>query len=169
MKKLLLLSVLAVVGLIVPSVAIAQITTFPYAQDFEGFVQCGGSCASTCALQDNWVNAATATRDFSSDTGGTASGSTGPQSVDHNPGTSSGRYLYAEASSPCSSGANSWHLLAPTIDLNGTNDIQFTFWYHMYGQSMGTAHVDVSSDGGTTWTLDVVPAWTDIKIYGKSK
>ncbi len=67
MKKLLLLSVLAVVGLIVPSIATAQITTFPYAQDFEAFVQCGGSCTSTCALQDNWVNAASANRDYSSE------------------------------------------------------------------------------------------------------
>ncbi|MDG1331838.1 MAG: PKD domain-containing protein [Crocinitomicaceae bacterium] len=160
MKKLLLLSVLAVVGLIVPSVATAQITTFPYTQDFEAFAQCGGSCTSTCALQDNWVNAATANRDFSSDTGGTSSSQTGP-STDYNPGTSSGRYLYAETSNPCYTGSNSWHLLSPTIDLTGSNDIQFTFWYHMLGQSMGTAHVDVSEDGGTTWTLDVVPAWTD--------
>lgn len=160
MKKLLLLSALAVVGLIVPSIATAQITTFPYSQDFEAFAQCGGSCTSTCALQDGWINAASATRDFSSDTGGTSSGSTGP-STDHNPGTSSGRYLYAEASSPCYTGSNSWHLESPSIDLTGTNDIQFTFWYHMYGQSMGTAHVDVSEDAGATWTLDVVPAWTD--------
>lgn len=160
MKKLLLLSVLAVVGLIVPSIATAQITTFPYAQDFEAFAQCGGSCTSTCALQDNWVNAASATRDYSSDTGGTSSSSTGP-SVDHNPGNSGGRYLYAESSNPCSVGTNSWHLESPTIDLTGSNNIQFTFWYHMYGQSMGMAHVDVSEDGGATWTLDVVPAWTD--------
>ena len=160
MKKLLLLSALAVVGLIVPSITTAQIVSFPYSQDFEAFAQCGGSCTSTCALQDGWVNAATATRDFSSDTGGTTSSSTGP-STDYNPGTTGGRYLYAETSSPCYSGSNSWHLLSPTIDLTGTNDIQFTFWYHMLGQSMGTAHIDVSDDGGATWTLDVVPAWTD--------
>lgn len=160
MKKLLLGSVLAVIGLIAPNIAKAQITTFPYTQDFETFVQCGGSCASTCALQDGWVNGALATRDFSSDTGGTTSNPTGPQSGDHNPGTSTGRYLYAETSSPCYVG-NSWHLESPTIDLTGTNDVQFTFWYHMYGQSMGMAHVDVSEDGGATWTLDVVPAWTD--------
>lgn len=159
MKKLLLLSVLAVVGLIVPSIATAQITTFPYTQDFEGFAQCGGSCTSTCTLQDNWVNAATATRDFSSDVGGTSSSLTGP-SIDHTLGTSAGRYLYTEASNPCYP-TSSWHLLSPTIDLAGSNDIQFTFWYHMYGQSMGTAHVDVSDDGGVTWTLDVIPAWTD--------
>lgn len=160
MKKLLLLSALALVGLIIPSIATAQITTFPYTQDFEGFAQCGGSCTSTCALQDNWVNAATANRDFSSDNNGTSSSQTGP-TVDHNPGTATGRYLYAEASSPCFSGTNSWHLLSPTIDLTGSNNIQFTFWYHMWGQSMGTAHVDVSEDGGATWTLDVVSAWTD--------
>jgi PKD repeat protein len=138
----------------------AQITVFPYVQDFEAFAQCGGSCTSTCALQDGWVNAATATRDFSSDTGGTSSSQTGPQ-VDHTLGTSAGRYLYAESSSPCYTGANSWHLVSPTIDLTGTNDVQFTFWYHMLGQSMGVAHIDVSNDGGVTWVLDVVPSWTD--------
>jgi hypothetical protein len=138
----------------------SQINTFPYTQDFETFAQCGGSCTSTCALQDGWVNAPTATRDFSSDVGGTSSSGTGP-SVDHNPGTSGGRYLYAETSSPCYTGANSWHLLSPTIDLSGTNQVQFSFWYHMLGQSMGTAHIDVSDDGGATWTLDIVAPWTD--------
>ena len=153
MKRLLLLMV-AAVGL--ATTGYSQITTFPYVQDFEGFAQCGGSCTSVCALQDNWVNAATATRDFASDVGGTGSNPTGPQTG----GTATSRYLYTEASSPCNP-ISSWHLLSPTIDLTGTNDIQFTFMYHMFGQSMGTAHVDVSDDGGTTWNLDVVPAWTD--------
>ncbi len=159
MKKLLLLSVLAVVGLIVPSVVSAQITTFPYTQDFESFSTCGGSCTSTCALQDSWINSPTATRDFAVDVNGTSSSQTGP-SMDFNPGTSAGKYLYTEASSPCYP-TSDWHLHAPTIDLTGTNDIQFTFWYHMHGQTMGTAHIDVSDDAGATWTLDVIPAWTD--------
>lgn len=161
MKKNLLLAALSALALNVPSTVNAQITTFPYTQDFETFAQCGGSCTSICALQDGWVNAVTATRDFSSDTGGTTSNPTGPQSGDYDPGTVAGRYLYAETSSPCFTGSNSWHLESPTIDLTGTNDVQFTFWYHMYGQSMGTAHVDVTADGGTTWDLDVVTAWTD--------
>lgn len=154
MKKLLLLMV-TTFGL--ASVGFSQITTFPYTQDFETFAQCGGSCTSICALQDNWVNAATANRDWASDIGGTGSNPTGPQTG----GTASSRYLYTEASSPCSSAGNSWHLESPTIDLTGTNDIQFTFMYHMFGQSMGTSHVDVSIDGGATWTLDVVTPWTD--------
>ncbi len=161
MKKLLLLSAMAVVGLIVPSIVSAQITTFPYSQDFESFATTGTSCTTTSPLQSGWVNAATATRDFLVDAGGTGSNPTGPQGVDHNPGTSSGIYLYAETSSPCYTGSNSWHLESPSIDLTGSNDIQFTFWYHMFGQSMGTAHIDVSEDAGATWTLDVIPAWTD--------
>ncbi len=159
MKKNLLYLTLVLISFFIRDYAQAQIITFPYIQDFEAFTPCGGSCTSTCALQDNWVNAATATRDFGSDSGGTSSSQTGP-SVDHTLQNSSGTYLYAEASSPCYP-TSSWHLESPTIDLTGTNDIQFTFWYHMYGQSMGTAHIDVSNDGGVTWTLDVVPAWTD--------
>jgi len=161
MKKLLLLSALAVVGLISPNTSTAQITTFPYSQDFEAFTATGTLCTTTNALQDGWVNGASATRDFLVDINGTGSNPTGPQGVDHNPGTSTGKYLYAETSSPCFTGSNSWHLESPAIDLTGTNDIQFTFWYHMYGESMGMAHVDVSEDGGATWTLDVIPAWTD--------
>lgn len=160
MKKLLLVSVFAVVGLIIPNTVKAQITTFPYIQDFDGFSTCGTGCATTCALQANWVNAATANRDWLVDNLTTGSGSTGPTS-DHTQGNAAGYYLYTEASSPCSSAGNSWHLESPTIDLAGTNDIQFTFWYHMYGQSMGLAHVDVSEDGGATWTLDVIPAWSE--------
>lgn len=164
MKKLLLVSAVAIGGLIVPSIATAQITTFPHSEDFEAFPTTGTSCTTTSPLQDGWVNGTTTTtstiRDFLVDIGGTSSLSTGP-STDYNPGTSTGKYLYAETSSPCFSGSNIWLLESPTIDLTGTNNIQFTFWYHMYGQSMGTAHVDVTEDGGATWTLDVVPAWTD--------
>jgi len=159
MKKNLLYFTLVLISFSIRDYSQAQITTFPYVQDFESFAQCGGSCTSTCSLQDNWINASTATRDFGSDSGGTSSSQTGP-SVDHTLQNSSGTYLYAEASSPCYP-TSSWHLESPTIDLTGTNDVQFTFWYHMLGQSMGTAHIDVSNDGGATWTLDVIPAWTD--------
>lgn len=138
----------------------AQITTFPHSEDFETFVQCGGTCASVCTLNNNWTNQGV--RDFSSDVSGTSSGSTGPTAnggADHNPGISGGRYLYAETSSPCNSSTNEWLLHSPTINLAGTNAIQYQFWYHMYGATQGTAHVDVSDDGGTTWSLDVIPAW----------
>ena len=155
MKRNLLYVVLFMASFLVGQNAKAQIVSFPHYEDFETFANCGGTCTSICALQSGWTNAATANRDFSVDNGGTSSSNTGP-SVDYDPGTPVGKYLYAEASNPCYGGGNTWHLVSPSIDLTGTNDIQFTFWYHMLGQSMGTAHVDVSSDGGATWTLDVV-------------
>jgi PKD repeat protein len=160
MNKLLLKATLALSSIFFSLGLNAQITSFPHVENFDSWSSCGTTCATTCALQSGWVNAATANRDWLVDAGGTGSGSTGP-SADHTTGGSSGNYLYTEASSPCSSGSNDWHLELPTIDLTGTNDIQVHFWYHMYGQSMGTAHVDVSTDGGTTWSLDVIPAWTD--------
>ena len=160
MKHLLRISALALVALVAPKLTTAQITSFPYSQNFETFATCGTSCATVCALQDNWVNASSANRDWLVDENDTPSTLTGPP-IDHNPGTTTGNYLYAESSSPCFTGSNAWHLESPTIDLTGSNDVQFTFWYHMYGQSMGLCHVDVTQDGGLTWALDVIPAWTD--------
>jgi PKD repeat protein len=162
MKKLLLSGLLLIGGVIAPMTSSAQVIgAFPYVQDFEAFANCGGSCTSVCALQDFWTNAATATRDYSVDVNGTSSGATGP-SVDHTLGTSVGKYLYAETSSPCSpTGTNSWHLNSPQIDLVGANDMQFTFWYHMYGATQGFASVDISNDFGATWVMDIVPTWTD--------
>lgn len=160
MKKLLRSAAVLLIGIVSPIVATAQITTFPYTQDFEAFATCSGTCAAVCPLQDNWVNAATANRDLIVDVNGTSSTLTGP-TFDYSPGTAAGKYLYAEASSPCFGVGQSWHLVSPTIDLTGSNNVQFTFWYHMYGASMGSCHVDVSNDAGLTWTLDVVPGWTD--------
>ncbi len=137
----------------------AQINVFPHQQDFESFSTCGGTCTANCILQDGWTNGPLATRDFSVDNGGTTSSGTGP-SIDHTPGTSSGIYLYAETTSPCS-GTESWHLITPIIELSGTNNLQFTFWYHMFGSAMGQAHLDISTDTGATWVNDIIPTWTD--------
>ncbi len=139
----------------------AQITAFPYTQDFEGFTTCGTGCGASCALSENWVNAGGDDLDWLTDVGGTSSSTTGP-SVDHTLGNSAGKYLYVETS--CSGTGyptKTANLLSPTIDLTGTNDVQFEFWYHMYGSTMGTLHIDLSTDGGVTWTNDIVPAWTD--------
>ncbi|MGJ8660732.1 MAG: PKD domain-containing protein, partial [Bacteroidota bacterium] len=160
MKKIIQSALMAFgIFVVAPNLSAQTINVYPYNQDFDSWSSCGGSCTSTCALEDFWVNGPSATRDFSVDANGTSSSPTGP-AVDHTTGTSSGNYLYAESSSPCS-GTVSWHLISPPIDLAGTNAIEFSFWYHMYGQSMGTAHVDVSSDNGATWTQDVIPSWTD--------
>ena len=159
MKKQLHILILSFLSLFIVNVSNAQIVAFPYTQDFESFTSCGTGCGATCALSSNWQNDLTDNLDWLTDVGGTSSSSTGP-SIDHNPGTSSGKYLYVESSCSGTGYPNfTANLLSPTIDLTGTNNVQFEFWYHMFGSTMGNLHVDISTDGGLTWTNDIVPAW----------
>ena len=76
------------------------------------------------------------------------SSTTGP-SVDHNPGTSLGTYGFTESSTNYGNTANIW---TPPFDVSALTNPVFSFWYHMYGASMGTLSVDYSTDAGTTWT-----------------
>ncbi len=85
------------------------------------------------------------------DSGTTPSGSTGP-SVDQTLGTTSGYHYYMESSSnqgPYVSSNPPSYLVSP--DISGS-DRSVEFYYHMYGSTMGTLHLDVSTNGGSTWT-----------------
>ncbi|XP_019632083.1 PREDICTED: MAM and LDL-receptor class A domain-containing protein 2-like [Branchiostoma belcheri] len=72
------------------------------------------------------------------DNGGTTSGSTGP-AVDHTYGTSAGHYMYTEASSPQSPGDVA--RLTSHLYLNNSIGQCLDFWYHMYGNQIGTLNV----------------------------
>ena len=43
------------------------------------------------------------------------------------------------------------NLVSACVDLNNFVDPSFAFAYHMYGSSMGTLSIEVSTDSGTTW------------------
>jgi PKD repeat protein len=126
-------------------------------QDLESFSNCGTATnceVEICNLSDGWLNEANGVSDdidWRTDVGGTASTGTGP-SADHAPGTSSGKYLYLEASGGCEGQVA--HLRSPCIDLSSTVNPVLTFWYHMYGGDMGELHVDLFD--GTTWVNDIV-------------
>jgi PKD repeat protein len=163
MKKKMKIILLIISILFTVEISTAQINTFPYTEDFESFTTCGTACGNACLLNPtaSWLNDLSDNLDWLVDNGGTSSSNTGP-SIDHNPGTSVGNYLYIESSCGGTGFPNmTANILSPAIDLTGTNDIQFEFWYHMFGTSMGTMHVDISVDGGTTWTNDIIPSWTD--------
>lgn len=134
-------------------------STLPIAEDLESFTTCSNNidCGGTeCPLDNGWANAANGTEDdvdwrvFS---GSTVSTGTGP-SLDANPGTSTGKYIYLETSGSCV--AQEGLLLSPCLDLTSAVSPVFRFAYHMFGASMGSLHVDV--DAGSGWVLDVVPA-----------
>jgi len=94
----------------------------------------------------NWTNLTSGDNfDWTRDSGGTTSTSTGP-AVDHTLGTSSGYYLYTEASSNY---GNTAILQSPCIDLSSVSQPTLTFFYHMWGSSMGALYVDVAYDAAS--------------------
>ena len=73
--------------------------------------------------------------------GATPSGSTGP-SVLHD-----GQFAYTEATDGDTADVS--YLESPLVDLNTTSNPYLSFYYHMYGNTMGDLCVEVNN--GTTW------------------
>ncbi|MEM6788499.1 MAG: MYXO-CTERM sorting domain-containing protein [Myxococcota bacterium] len=96
-------------------------------------------------------------RDWLADTGGTASSPTGPP-ADHTSGTATGKYLYLETSSPCSTQTYETNLLSPVLDIDTLTVPTVEFWYHLFGEDIGELHVDVLDATGAVLQLDVIPA-----------
>lgn len=134
-----------------------------YTQDFDSFATCntGWGCADiSCTLSQNWFNIPNNPAvngdsiDFRTDANGTGTGNTGPPS-DHTSGN--GNYLYLETSGNGGSGCQNKQaeLHSPCFDLRGTNQPELSFWYHMYGGSIGSLHVDAFVEG--QWDMDIMP------------
>lgn len=113
----------------------ATITSFPYTESFES------------SLGD-WTQSAADDFDWTRQTGGTSSLNTGPTSASHG-----AYYAYVESSSP-NYPSKTTILNSPCFDLTGQNGTNLNFSYHMYGAAMGTLDLQVSADGGTTWTSE---------------
>lgn len=136
-------------------VVLNSLQTLPYTEDFETFNLCPttSDCGGTvCNLNNGWLNLSEDDFDMRTNFGATPSTGTGP-SMDHNPGTSSGKYLYSEASNGCTN-SNSI-LVSPCFDLTNTINPEFKFWYHMNGASIGSMRVDVFANG--VWNLNAIP------------
>lgn len=149
-------------SLLNPTYGQTTISCFPYVQDFDDWATCAGQCGQACTLQDGWFNATTGdNQDWQTWTSNTPSGSTGPTG-DHTSG--SGNYIYYEASSPCNGGDDSAFVETPILDLTGLTDFTMAYWRHLYGQSMGTLHIDLRTYTGANpnpWQRDIVPPFTN--------
>lgn len=124
--------------------------SLPFYEDFEDNNPCStGGCETFCNSYD-WVNISNTIddTDWRTDFGGTPSGGTGP-SVDFDPGTSTGNYMYIESS---------WCLLqeayleSPCISLDQLNAPEIKFAYHREGWAawMQSLELEILSNG--TWT-----------------
>lgn len=153
MKSLLFaLFLLAAAFIALPAHA-QTISSFPHTENFESFSTCGTSCGTTCALSGGWVNVTGDGMDWLVSEGSTPTLNTGPDS-DHNPGTSTGNYLYVESSAPCDSLTAAF--TSPPLDLTGLSNFRWDFWFHMFGNNLGTLHVDVSTNNGLSYTDDII-------------
>jgi len=69
--------------------------------------------------------------------------------------------MFLEASSNNSTGqigTNATAILeSPCFDLSSQSSATFSFQNHMYGTSVGSLDLEVSTDSGTTWTT----LWSD--------
>ncbi len=145
-----LLACLLAIWLFSPSQAMAQINSFPYSYDFEAEGQGSTGCNPIHVMQQsNWLNVTGDDMDWTADKQGTSSGSTGP-SDDHTPGAGD-TYMYLETS--CTSASTRFaYLETPVFDFTSATSPQLSFWYHMYGATIGTLNFEVSTNGGTSWT-----------------
>jgi len=145
----------------------STIRTLPWNEDFESFSSCGtaSDCENeVCTLSNDFINETNGVADdidWRTDAGGTPSTGTGP-TTDYNPGTSSGKYLYIEASGGCT--AQFANLISPCVDLTTAINPVLKYAYNMNGADMGTLFIDVFSNGVWSNNIDLLngdkgPSW----------
>lgn len=120
------------------------INSFPYAESFSGF-----SASNPFNLINNWENSTADDLDWEINSGPTGSGGTGPTG-DHTTGT--GNYIYLETSGQQNN--DEAHLITPCYDLTNISNGEFSFWYHMLGQTMGELRLDIYANN--QWNLDIM-------------
>jgi hypothetical protein len=124
------------------------ITTFPYAQGFEGSI---GDWTQSSEDDLNWLV----------NSNGTPSNNTGPSAA-----IQGSNYLYVEASTEGTGFPNKRAILnSPCFDLSNATRVDLSFQYHMFGAAdMGTIDLEISSDNGASWTS----IWTQSGNQGNS-
>ena len=133
MKKLLFIL------LLLPFLGYTQINTFPWIQDFEN----GIGLEQDTTDSGNWLI----------NSGPTGSQNTGPQG-DHT--TGNGNYFYVEASLWSTGYPNEMAITyTPEFDISQTPGQIISFWYHMFGQSMGDLGIGIVDDNGFQF-LDII-------------
>ncbi len=133
MKKIQLL----LLTLLIPFLGFTQINTFPWTHNFDN----GVGLTNWTSDDGDWLIW----------TGATYSNNTGP-SDDMNGG---GNYWYVESSSP--NYPDMYFVCqTDTFDISSTPGQILSFWYHMYGNTMGELNTWIGDDNGWTKIDDIV-------------
>ncbi len=115
----------------------------PYFENFDGFTVSTG-------FNGGWERSNTSGFRWLVDNNSTTSSNTGP-GQDHTSG--SGNYVFTEATS--GSQDDSTFLVSPCIDLSSIASPTMSFWYHMYGEDMGTLEALIFTSTDTTSVFSI--------------
>jgi hypothetical protein len=147
------------------SMAMGQIATFPYMEDFEAEATCGTGCGAACVLSGDFTNDLVDDLDWLADVGGTGSGGTGP-SVDHTLGTSAGKYLFVETSCSGTGYPNfTANLESPWFDFVGQSNMVLSFWYHAFGATTGNLNVEARIGMNGPWANITGPITDNVDVW----
>lgn len=105
------------------------------------------NCDFESGICPSWVQRTDDSFDWTVRQGGTGSVNTGP-TYDHTQGNGDGTYVYFETSTPAATGDNVV-LASPKKTVNDGRTFCLSFWYHMYGNTMGKLTVSYGLDAGT--------------------
>jgi hypothetical protein len=128
--------------------ACAIVSSFPYPQTFDALTPNNASmsgCQAGDNITDCWFNDPANTNNWVARSTATQSTGTGP-SADH---TGGGNYAFLETS--LCYGVTSY-LHSVRMDISALTNPEMSFWYHMYGSDMGSLSVEISTNGGATWS-----------------
>ncbi len=129
---------------------VCAVVAAPYTENFDGaqWVSGTGFANAGDAIDPCWTRSHTAPYFWGTRTGATGSPTTGPN-ADHTSGA--GNYIYTESSVGAT--VPPTEIVSVPIDLTSLTVPELRFWYHMFGNSMGSLSVDVND--GSTWTNGV--------------
>lgn len=117
------------------------INSFPSDQTFSGF-----TVGTPGTFANNWANDTGDDLNWWVDKNGTPTAATGPIG-DHTSNSTSGTYLYVEASGVGNTPGKTAILNSPCFNLSALPSPYLTFWYSMRGSQMGTLTVDLDVNG----------------------
>jgi hypothetical protein len=118
-------------------------------ESFDQMPICTESCRFKCNTDGLWSNTAVDQQDWIVRNGKTDTENTGPEGDIND----IGNYIYLESQpDQCGYGTGTI-LISDCIHIKSNEDnCDFSFYYHMSGQGIGSLTVEISTDGGTSWT-----------------
>lgn len=119
-----------------------------FLEDFDDDINCDPTCDSNCPINSIWKNAKSNSSDWIINRGQTLTSFTGPDG-DKN---IRGAYVYIENQLSRCSEELTINLVSDCLTKPESNDCAISFYYHMYGQDIGSLALEYAIDS-TNWIL----------------